>query len=184
MKHDVVAFRVRGRVLGTRSLGTRIATELRERIAASDAPVIVDFAQVEVASSPVLDEIACALRASITDHPGRFAVLTHLNEDVRDTLELVLERRDMTLTALTGDALQLIGGRKHLEDTLAEAQELGTFTAGELAERLELKLPNLHQRLVQLQAAGAVVRAEPAGGPTRPVVFTTPDAEQLAAAVA
>jgi len=184
MKPDVVAFRVSGRVLGTRSLGARIAAELRERIVASDAPVIVDFAEVEVASSPVLDEIACALRASIADQRGRLAVLTHLNEDVHDTLELVLERRDMALTALTGDALHLIGGRQHLEETLAEAQELGTFTAGELAERLGLKLPNLHQRLVQLQAAGAVVRVEPAGGPTRPVVFATPDADQLAGAIA
>ena len=128
------------------------------------AVVLVDFDGVEVASSPVLDEIACALRAAITDNPGRSVVLTNLNEDVHDTLRLVVEQRDMTLAMLKDDELQLIGGRQHLEETLRGARELGRFTAAQLADRLELKLPNLHQRLGQLQAAGAVTRVEPAAG--------------------
>lgn len=183
MKPDVVELRARGRVLGTRALGAEIAAELRERTAAATATIVVDFAGIEVASSPVLDEIACALRAAIMDHPGHYVVLAHLNEDVRDTLELVLARRDMVLTLLTDEQLRIVGGRQHLDETLAQAQELGTFTAGELADRLELKLPNLHQRLVQLQTAGAVTRVEVPGAPRRPVVFATPSASDLATAV-
>lgn len=183
MKMDVVAVRIYGRVLGTRALGVDIAADLRERTAAAGATVVVDFAGVEVASSPVLDEIACALRGTILDHPGRFVVLAHLNEDVRDTLDLVLERRDMTLTLLTDAELHVVGGRQHLDETLAQAVQLGTFTASELADRLELKLPNLHQRLAQLQAAGAVARVEPPGSPSRPLVFATPSADDLATAI-
>jgi anti-anti-sigma regulatory factor len=179
VKPEVVALRAYGRVLGTRKLGSELGTELRERVAATEHAVLVDFDGVEVASSPVLDEIACALRAAITDNAGRFVVLTNLNEDVRDTLLLVLERRDMSLAILQDDELQLVGGRQHLEETLACAQELGRFTAAELAHRLELKLPNLHQRLVQLQAAGVVTRVEPAGGPQRALVFATPSPSEL-----
>src|SRR5436305_1341627 len=182
MKSDVVALRAHGRVLGTRKLGSELAAALRQRVAATDGVVVVDFDGVEVASSPVLDEIACALRAAIADNPGRFVVLTNLNEDVHDTLRLVVEQRDMSLAMLKDDELQLIGGRQHLEETLRGAQELGTFTAAQLADRLELKLPNLHQRLGQLQAAGAVTRVEPAGGPQRALVFATPDIAELAPA--
>lgn len=140
----------------------------------------MDFKGVEVASSPVLDEIARALRAAIADYPDRFVVLANLNEDVRDTMLLVLEARDMSLTTLRNDTLELLGGREHLEQTLAEAQALGTFTAAELAERLKVKLPNLHHRLNELQAAGAVARIETRGGASRRAIqFATPNPREL-----
>lgn len=182
MKLEIVALRAHGRVLGTRKLGSELATALRERVAATEGVVLVDFDGVDVASSPVLDEIACALRAAIRDNPGRFVVLTNLNEDVYDTLLLVVERRDMSLAMLRDDELRLIGGRRHLDETLTGAQELGKFTAAQLADRLELKLPNLHQRLVRLQAAGAVTRVERVGGPQRALVFATPSPGELASA--
>lgn len=181
VNRDAVAFKMPGKVLGTRGLGREVAQQLRVRAGDGERNLFVDFAGVRVASSPFLDELACMLRAWSADHPDRFVVLTHLNEDVRDTLALVLERRDMALTELQGAELRLIGGREHLEQTLGAAQELETFTAAELAEQLELKLPNLHQRLVALQAAGAVARVHPPGAPQRPVVFSTPSRTELAA---
>jgi hypothetical protein len=181
VKRDALAFKVPGKVLGTRVLGREVAEQLRARVDEGHRDLFVDFAGVQVASSPFLDELACMLRAWSADHPDRFVVLTRLNEDVRDTLVLVLERREMALTELREDKLQLIGGRAHLKQTLGAAQELETFTAAELAVQLELKLPNLHQRLVALQAAGAVVRVHPPGAPQRPVVFATPPPAELAA---
>lgn len=179
VKPEVVALRAHGRVLGTRELGRELAALLRDRVASAKSTVLVDFDQVEIASSPLLDEVACALRAAIADHSGRCVVLANLNEDVCDTLLLVLERRDMSLAVLGDDQLQLIGGRQHLEETLRSAQELGQFTAAQLAERLKIKLPNLHQRLTQLQAAGAVTRVEPAAGSRRALMFATPSRKDL-----
>src|SRR5205823_2040719 len=151
VKPDVIALGAHGRVLGTRELGKELAAQLRDRAAATGAPVLVDFEGVAVASSPVLDEIACALRAVIADHPDRFVLLANLTDDVWHTLELVLEQRRMSLTAIRGQQLELLGGREHLEATLAAAQKMGTFTATELADRLKLTVPNLHQRLTELQ---------------------------------
>jgi DNA-binding MarR family transcriptional regulator len=180
VKPDVVGLGRRGRVLGTRRLGEELADLIRKRAAGNKRPVVIDFKGVEVASSPVLDEIARALRAAIADYPDRFVVLANLNEDVRDTMLLVLESRDMSLTTVHDDTLELLGGRAHLEETLAQAQELGTFTAAELAERLKVKLPNLHHRLNELQAAGAVARVEtPAGRSRRAIQFATPNPREL-----
>jgi anti-anti-sigma regulatory factor len=181
VKRDGLAFKVPGKVLGTRALGREVAEQLRERAGDGAQDLFVDFTGVQVASSPFLDELALTLRAWNADHPDRFVILMSLNEDVKDTLELVLERRDMALAEVEKGTLRLIGGRAHLEETLKAAQELEVFTAAELADQLELKLPNLHQRLVALQATGAVVRVRPPGAPQRPVIFTTPQSDELAA---
>jgi hypothetical protein len=180
MKPEVVAMGTWGRVLGTRRLGQEVADVIRTCAAKSTLPIVIDFKGVQVASSPVLDEIARALRAAIADYPDRFVVVAHLNEDVRDTMRLVVESRNMSLATLRDDKLELLGGRSHLEETLAQAQALGTFTATELAERLRVKLPNLHHRLHELQAAGAVARVEPrAGGSRRAIQFATPNPRDL-----
>jgi anti-anti-sigma regulatory factor len=143
VKRDALAFKVPGKVLGTRALGREVAEQLRERAGDGAQDLFVEFTGVQVASSPFLVELALALRAWNADHPDRFVVLTNLNEDVQDTLGLVLERRDMMLVAVEKGTLRLIGGRAHLDETLKAAQELEVFTASELAEQLELKLPNL-----------------------------------------
>jgi len=179
VKRDALAFRVPGKVLGTRTLGKEVAAQLRQRADDGEHDLMIDFSGTSVASSPFLDEIARTLRAWNTDHPERFVLLTGLNEDVADTLTLVLERLEMTLTEVRGHKLRLIGGREHLEHTLEKAQELKVFTAAQLAEQLQLKLPNLHQRLVALQQAGAVVRVRPQGAPARPVLFEVPSADEL-----
>ncbi|MEJ7784764.1 MAG: hypothetical protein WKF96_08175 [Solirubrobacteraceae bacterium] len=180
LKHHVVRLRDRGTVLGTRSLGAEVADEIR----ASDPGVgalIIDFGEVRVASSPFLDEIVCAVRSTIADNPDRYVVSSGLNEDVLDTVQLVAERRGIALAVLQADTLHVIGGKRHLEETLAAAQELGSFTAPQLAERLELKLPNLHQRLLQLQNAGVITRTDDTSAERgRRLLFGTPDPGELA----
>jgi len=180
LKHHVVRLRDRGPVLGTRALGAEIASEVRASDPSATA-LILDFTGVRVASSPLLDEIVCAVRSSIADHPDRYVVSAGLNADVLDTLELVAERRGIALAVLQDDRLHVIGGKAHLEETLAAAQELATFTAPQLAERLALKLPNLHQRLLQLQAAGVITRADDSSAERgRRLLFDTPDPGELA----
>ncbi len=166
--------------LGTRELGARDAQELRDRSIERETTTVVDFVGVQIASSRYLDEIACALRGLILDYSQHCIVLRSLTDDVHDTLMLVLGRRGMSLTLLDEDALHVLGDRGHLDETLRQAQELGTFTASQLADRLELKVPNLHQRLNQLRAAGAVFKLEP--DDRRSFRFATPPARELASA--
>ena len=72
----------------------------------------------------------------------------------------MLKHEKMVLGSLEENQIDLLGGSKHLSDTLREAQKLGTFTAPELAERLKVKLPALHQRMNQLAEAGLLKRED------------------------
>lgn len=183
MTPSTYSLRKHGTVLATRGLGAEVAARLRASSASAPSVVIVDFAEIRVASSPFLDEVACALRSMIADSPERFVLLANLNEDLTDTLELVVGRRDIVLTTVREGKLETVGGTRQLDETLAAGEELGTFTAPELAERLELKLPNLHQRLSQLQAAGALTRSDdPSARRGRRLLFKTPEIESRAPA--
>jgi DNA-binding MarR family transcriptional regulator len=96
------------------------------------------------------------MHAAIAAKRPPFVLLAAMNADVTDTMTLVLTRRNMALGALENEQLEVLGGGPRLQETLEAAQKLGTFTAAELAERLAQKLPNLHQRLSQLQDAGVL----------------------------
>lgn len=146
---DVLSTRRRGRTVG------RAAHDLLEK---SDC-LLLSFFGVEVASPPFLDELLQALRpATFGGDSGRLLLIVGLNDDVCESLKMVLDRRKLALAMLKGNKVELLGGAEQLEQTLREAVELGVFTAPELAERLAIKLPALHQRLRALTDAGAIAR--------------------------
>ena len=147
-----------GHVLATRERGRATADVFQEALTHTRPSVVMNFAGVEVASPSYLDEILTRMRGVLTDASSGIVVVTEMNQDVRESLELVLERRKMALATLKNDTIELLGGRRQLAETLAAASEVQTFKASELAERLRIKLPNLHQRLKALGEAGAVAR--------------------------
>lgn len=157
-----------GKVLATRDLGRQIGRQVADDLA--DAPAMVlGFWGVEVASPPFLDELLRALGAVLWGgDSSRMLVAAGFNEDVRESLTMVLERRGGTLGAVEQGQLRLLGGKKHLEETLDAAQKRGYFTASELAKDLEVKLPNLHARLKALTEAGVLARDDDAPGADAP----------------
>jgi hypothetical protein len=148
-----------GRVLATRATGRDVGRTVAERLAAEPG-LLMSFYGVDVASPAFLVELIGAVRAIRVTAGDRWLLLTGMNEDVRESVELVLDRLKVSLGNLQGEQIELLGGTKQLEDTLREAQQLGTFTAPELAERLEMKLPALHQRLNRLLESGLLIRED------------------------
>lgn len=146
----------RSAVLSTRERGREAADRLQDALRAGS--VVISFAGVEVATPSFLDEVLTRLHSVLQANEQAIAVVTDTNEDVRESLELVLEHRGMTLGALEEGHIRLLGGKKHLQQTMAAAEKLRTFKATELADALKLKLPNLHQRLKALHEAGAIGR--------------------------
>jgi DNA-binding MarR family transcriptional regulator len=55
-------------------------------------------------------------------------------------------------------AARVCRGTRQLQETFNAAARLETFTAPELADELNIKLPNLHARLNALLDAGALSR--------------------------
>lgn len=172
----------RSSVLATRDLGRRVGRDVQDELAGAEI-LLLTFTGVEVASPPFLDEILRAVHSVLRGGDTKLMVITlDMNEDVRESLELVLERHKLMLATLSGSQIKLLGGTRQLAETLREAQKLGEFTAPELAERLRLKLPNLHQRLKALTEAGVLMReADDTAERGRRHRYRAPDARQFAA---
>ena len=149
-----------GRILATRDAGREAAARLAELSTEKDA-VLLSFENVVAVAPPFLNEVFRVIYGGLgLDRDGRTVAVTALDEDVRETLQLVLDHYKLSIAELRDDGqLELLTSVPHLAETLAAAQELGEhFTAPELAERLEQKVPNINQRLTQLLHAGAIAR--------------------------
>ncbi len=148
-----------GRVLATRELGREVGRHMADILGGSDG-VLASLWQVDVASLPFLTEMLIALRAHLAADDRSLLLFAGMNEDVRESLELAARRQKMSVAALANDQVELLGGSAQLADTLRAAQEAGEFTAPDLADRLSIKLPALHQRLNILVEAGALSRED------------------------
>jgi len=148
-----------GHVLATRSTGRDVGRVVADRLADGQG-LLLNFRGVDVASPSFLFELIGAIRVALLTPPARWLLVTGMNDDVRESAELVLERLKMMLGVLDTDQIELLGGSQHLQETIKAAQELQAFTAPDLAHELKLKLPALHQRLNQLIEAGVLSRTD------------------------
>jgi DNA-binding MarR family transcriptional regulator len=156
LRYDLVKH---GRVLATRAVGREVGRGVSTLLADSGG-LLLSFYEVDVASPAFLSEVVTALRGVLISSEERWLLLTGMNEDVKESIELVLQREKMALGELDAGQIDLLGGSSQLHETLREAQKMGTFTAPDLAGRLKLKLPALHQRLNQLIEAGVLSRED------------------------
>jgi DNA-binding transcriptional ArsR family regulator len=154
-----VYLRDQGRVLSTRPRGREAADQLRV-VADEPGDLILDFEGVEVASPPFLQEIVEASHALVRrdKDTGRIVLFANMNEDVAETMRYVVAKRKLTLAYREGDQIQLLEAKPHLVATLRTAQQLRSFTAPELAERMDIEKDAATHRLRKLLETGAVVR--------------------------
>jgi DNA-binding MarR family transcriptional regulator len=175
-RYDLVS---KGRVLATRPVGREVGAEAAAKLA--DSPgLLLSFYGVDVASPSFLREVLNALRGVLMSSEQHWLLFTGMNEDVQESVELVLKHEKMVLGSLEENHIDLLGGSEHLSETLREAQKLGKFTAPELAKRLKVKLPALHQRLNQLAEAGLLMREDdPTATRGKRGKYTAPPADEL-----
>jgi DNA-binding MarR family transcriptional regulator len=157
-----VYLRDEGIILSTRERGKRLAAQLRA-IADEPGDIILDFNGVEAATPPFLQEVIDAIHGvvlqSLQSHnAGRILLAANMNEDLAETMSFVLNRRKQTLLYRVGKQLELLGETPHLAETLREAQALKSFTAPELAQKLDIEPSTVNKRLEKLLEAGAVRR--------------------------
>ena len=172
-----------GSVLSSRDTG-RAAGEMLDE-AAEKGSFVVGFDGVEIATPSFLDELARRLAGLLHRNESHLVLIAGLNEEVRHSFELVVRDRGLRFAELRDDQIELLGGSDQLQQTLRKAQELGSFKAGDLARELEIKLPNLHQRLAALLEAGAISREpDPTAERGRRHSYKTATAEDLELVVA
>ena len=95
-----------------------------------------------------------------------FFTISNATEEVAETVEVALERRNLFLVHETADGVELLAAPDHLRDTFDAALELEEFTASDLAKYLGISLPAANNRIKALSSAGAVIRkrSDPAQG--------------------
>jgi DNA-binding transcriptional ArsR family regulator len=147
-----------GQVLATRRHGQEVARALTDE-ASRESDIVLDFKDVVALTPPFLDELFDAVKSMLNRHGGRTTVVaTNLDDDLLDSIELVLEKRGFPLVWQQEDEVHLLAGAPHLRETLEAAAATQEFTAADLAERLKLQPTTVNQRLVALLEAGAVAR--------------------------
>jgi hypothetical protein len=149
-------------VLATRQQGAAARALLRERMADEPAHLIINFTGVDAVAPPFIDELLEEVYATLRRFrdSGMLLIVFGANEDDRETIKLVLERDDRPgLAYIDKGHAELLSDSPQLVETLRAARQLGrTFTAPQLGEVLNLKLPAVNHRLARLHAAGAIGR--------------------------
>lgn len=179
MAPEILNLAGHGLVLSTRQLGHDAADEIKAAL--ERGSVVISFAGVEVATPSFLDEVLTRLRGVLQSSERAIVLVSGMNEDIEESLALVLEHRKLMLGEIADDHLRLLGGRRQLIETLEKASQLGSFRATELAEELRIKLPSLHQRLKALMDAGVLAREEDDAERGRRHRYSVPDPKELTA---
>lgn len=148
-----------GRVLATREKGLEAGEQIR-RVAADGGDLVLDFGKIEVASAPYLQEIINAVQGILASagEEGRIVVLTHMNDDVESTMGYVVDKKKLTVPYGNAEQVCLLEATEAIAITFRAAQQLGSFTAPELASMLELNDDAATKRLTKLMSSGAVRR--------------------------
>jgi len=151
-----------GRVFSTRERGARLRADIEHKLALAPVtePFVLDFADVDIISFSVADEVVARLIANRDQQTDEMApiLVANANEDVVDSIVRALERRDVVGACLTDDGVTLLNAPPHLVDTFAAAERRGEFRASELAADLGIAVPACNNRLQRLLAAGLLAR--------------------------
>lgn len=166
-----LSLKIEERVVMTRERGRadRERLEAMTMEAAAGAVIVIDLSAVEAMTVSYADELIGRFLSSRTggDQDDRGVIIRGSNDDVRETLEAVLDRRGVGAIYVDARGRTLaLGGPAWFAKTVAQAQDLGVFRAAQLAERLDVSPQAANGRLRQLSAAGAVLRERvvPDGG--------------------
>lgn len=169
------AFATRVAAAGLRARLSEVMSELLP----GDA-LVLDLGGVEAMTISFADELFAKLvkERALNGTTGCLLLLTGASPEIRETIEVALERRSLfVVNQLLDRSLELLSAPVHLAETYRHAQEMGEFTARDLADRLEITLPAANNRIKALAELGAVTRKrhDPAHG-GRQFIYQAPAA--------
>jgi hypothetical protein len=151
------------RFLATRDRGREVREDIEQELAklSPGDTLVLDFSDIDAITHSFGDETVgkLLLTRSAGDLADRGLVAEALSEDVRETLDVVLDRRKLALVSITSDgSVHVLGESGWLAQTLQAALRLRTFRASELADALGISAQAANNRLKLVVASGAVIR--------------------------
>ncbi|HTG01045.1 MAG TPA: DUF4325 domain-containing protein [Nitrospirota bacterium] len=156
---------------GSKDLVTRPSGQtIRERIEQDlekepDGTVIaLDFSKIGVIDYSCADEIVTKLLSRLLsgEYGDKYLLLTGLNENQKENIEVAIERKDLAIAAdLRNDGRVVLGSlNNYLKDTLDFIMKKKKATAKDLAEAKKIEANTSGTRLLNLYKKRLVKRVE------------------------
>jgi len=166
--------------LVTRETGRVIRERIERELQAEKSGVMValDFSEAGVIDFSCADEIVAKLVSRLLsgEYGDKYLILTGLNSNHRENLQVALERKKLAALVIGNDhSWETLGVLlPYLEETLKVVMEDGRITAKELAQRLSVEVNTSGTRLLNLYKLRLCTRTEePQAEKGRQFVYTS-----------
>jgi len=156
---------------GSSDLVTRPSGQvIRERIERDIAKekngevIALDFSKIGIIDYSCADEIVAKLISRLLsgEYGDKYIVLTGLNENQKENIEVALERKELAVMAHMKDNKKILLGtlNNYLKETLNLILKKGKITANDLSESLKLPANTSGTRLLNLHKKRLVKRID------------------------
>jgi hypothetical protein len=152
--------------LVTRQSGQTIRSRIERDIEnEKDGEVIaIDFSKIGVIDYSCADEIVAKLISRLLsgEYGDKYIVLTGLNENQRENIEVALERKELAVMAGMRNGSRILLGNlnNYLKQTLNLILKKGKITAKDLSDVMKLEANTSGMRLLNLHKKRIVRRIE------------------------
>jgi hypothetical protein len=152
--------------LVTRPSGQVIRSRIEKDIEKEkDGEIIaLDFSEIGIIDYSCADEVVAKLISRLLsgEYGEKYIILTGLNENQKENIEVALERKELAVIAEMGNGKRILLGslNNYLKETLNFIIKKDKITAGDLSESLNLPANTSGTRLLNLYKKKLVKRIE------------------------
>jgi hypothetical protein len=137
----------------------------RDIVKEKDGEVIaLDFSKVGIIDYSCADEIVAKLVSRLLsgEYGDKYIILTGLNENQKENIEVALERKELAVIANMRDGKQVLLGslNNYLKETLNLIVKKSKITASELSKAMKLEANTSGTRLLNLHKKRLVKRID------------------------
>lgn len=126
--------------------------------------IALDFSNIGIIDYSCADEIIAKLISRLLggEYGEKYIILTGLNENQKENIEVALERKELAVPARMEDGRQILIGslNNYLRETLDFIMKKGKITAKDLSDALKLGMNTSGTRLLNLHKKKLVKRIE------------------------
>ena len=154
------------RDLVTRPSGQVIRKRIEKEILKEDEGrlIALDFSKISIIDYSCADEIVAKLisRLLSNEYGDKYLLLTGLNENQQENIEVALERKELAVIAEKREGKKFLLGslNNYLRETLAIIVKNGKITARNLADMVKIEANTSGTRLLNLHKKRLVIRKD------------------------
>ncbi len=152
--------------LVTRPSGQVIRERIEKDLSKEKAGKVIalDFSKIGIIDYSCADEIVAKLISRLIsgEYGEKYIILTGLNDNQRENIEVALERKELAVMAEMRDGKKALLGdlNNYLKETLNFILKKGKVTAKELSEAIKIEMNTSGTRLLNLHKKRIVKRKD------------------------